>query len=163
MEAQAMQMRQPQQQQQYEEQAPQEIQGYEEQGYPIEEQQYPQQPQAQPQQQMQVPQQVQGQFYTAEQVAQMMQQQRQGLAKDNILMAKNVFSAENAQATGNNSILNAPNIMKGEMISSRNTVEVGQGPVSNVQGNSYTDINPMNGQPIIKRRVTERWATSEAL
>lgn len=59
-------------------------------------------------------------------------------------------------------ILKAPNIMRGELRNTQPRQPV-QGPdnvvkpVSNVQGDYYTDVDPLTGKPILRRRIRERW------
>lgn len=91
-----------------------------------------------------------------------------GKTDGSILDAPNLFSAAANQVNeGSMNILNAPNINKGEMQRRPDmrtqSVNVGERPTTNPHGNTYTDINLMNGKTILKRRITERFETGEAL
>lgn len=158
MQSQYAQQASPQQQQVYQQPQqqpmPQEVQQVQTQEYQAPQQmltqQYPSQYQ-QPQQ-----------MYTQEQVAQMIAKTKRGAVKESILNAKNVFSAEAQAQSNNKNILQAPNIMRGEMIDTAADVGPGQGPME-ISRNEYYDIDPMSGKPFLKRRIEEKWATGEAL
>lgn len=116
---------------------PQEQYPQQQQGYPP--QQYPQQPQQYPQ-----------------------QPQQTAARAGSILETPNIFSAQNNMQQRN--ILNAPSIMRGDLYSQPVAqVRVGAGPATNPAGNEYYDINPITGQPLMKRRVTEKWANGSAI
>ena len=62
-------------------------------------------------------------------------------------------------------ILNAPNIARGELRHGTQipTVRLSERPQANPQGEMYTQIDPMSGRTIIHRRISEKFATGEAL
>ena len=77
---------------------------------------------------------------------------------------------ETVASPRNDNILNAPNIMRGEMIRRPNQPEVNIAgrvtgptadeaprPVVNPHGDIYMDIDPMSGRPILRRRISEKW------
>lgn len=65
-------------------------------------------------------------------------------------------------------ILNAPNIMRGEMtkvqhgINEKPIITLSQRPVTNPHGSEFIEIDPASGRPMIKRRISEKWLTGEA-
>jgi len=67
--------------------------------------------------------------------------------------------------TGTN-ILQAPNVFKGEMVNQVRdipSVQMGERPQTNPQGEMYSQIDPMSGRQILHRRISEKFATGEAL
>lgn len=92
--------------------------------------------------------------------------------RDNILFAPQFLKGELKGAggdilneTGRPNILQAPNINLGQMrnLQPRNPVELGERPITNPMGNYFTTIDPITGNSIVQRRVTEKWMTGEAL
>jgi hypothetical protein len=67
------------------------------------------------------------------------------------------------------SILEAPKVFKGEMrnVTKSNPeeglVKMGDRPQTNPFGDEYLSINLMNGKGVLRRRVTEKFMTGEAL
>lgn len=94
--------------------------------------------------------------------------------KDNILMAPN-FSKGQLKNTGSNvltptgpQILDAPQVFKGEMRNVRNkknmpAVTLSERPQTNPYSDTYLEIEIGSGKPKIKRRITEKFMTGEAL
>ena len=92
--------------------------------------------------------------------------------RDNVLNAPSINQGQ-LQNTGGDilsdsgrpNILQAPNVNLGQMrnLSPRSPVEVGDRPISNPYGDTYTDIDPISGKPILRRRPSEKWMTGEAL
>jgi len=69
------------------------------------------------------------------------------------------------QAQGN--ILNAPNIMRGELHNTGGgsdflNVDRLNKPITNPGGDYFTDVDPLTGNQILRRRPRERWATGES-
>jgi hypothetical protein len=66
-------------------------------------------------------------------------------------------------------ILNAPNIMRGEMtkvvsgINEKPIINLPQRPVTNPNGSEFIEIDPASGRPMVRRRITEKWMSGEAL
>lgn len=70
--------------------------------------------------------------------------------------------------SSSDNILNAPNIMRGEMtkvvsgINEKPIITTPQRPISNPHGQEFIDIDPASGKPMIRRRISEKWLTGEA-
>jgi len=104
------------------------------------------------------------------------QVQLQEQRSDNILTAPNFMKGELTNVGGQNSftytspdanILNAPNISMGQMRNVNETgdipaVRLSAKPITNPRGDQYVEIDLVSGQPILKTRKSERWATGEA-
>jgi hypothetical protein len=66
-------------------------------------------------------------------------------------------------------ILNAPNVMKGEMtkvvsgINEKPIITLPPRPISNPRGEVYAEPEPASGKMVLKRRISEKWMTGEAL
>lgn len=62
-------------------------------------------------------------------------------------------------------ILHAPNIARGELRNAGGfpSVRLGERPVTNPQGEVFTQIDPATGKPILQRRINEKFATGELL
>jgi len=73
-------------------------------------------------------------------------QERQGVESGNILHAPNVFRGELRNVGANTAVENVDKLNK---------------PNANLGGDYYTDVDPMSGRPILKRRIRERWLTNE--
>lgn len=83
------------------------------------------------------------------------------------------YQAQPSQPVDDN-ILHAPSIGRGELrkpvaINTNAQVRMmdvasrlGPRPIGNPQGDQYTDIDPVSGQPIYRKRLSEKWATGEA-
>jgi len=113
---------------------------------------------------------VQPQFKDMRQVA-----QYQAQVQDNVLNAPivqrgdmvgtgtNVFTYTSPEAN----ILNAPNITMGQMRNINNEKEVpsvrlSEKPIPNPYGDQYTEIDPMSGKVVLKKRISEKFMTGEA-
>lgn len=62
-------------------------------------------------------------------------------------------------------ILNAPNVARGELrgVGEVSVVKLGERPQTNPRGELFTQIDPVTGKSIVHRRITEKFATGEAL
>jgi len=133
--------------------APQELEAPEEYGeYVSEEVEQPQPTQLTPQQIQQLKQ-IQ---LARQQQAQQVQRQPQRV------------SSQTAGGPVQDHILNAPSIARGELSQSQSgksipTVHLSERPQTNPSGEYYTNIDPMTGKQIMQRRVSEKFATGEAL
>lgn len=102
--------------------------------------------------------------------------QLQEQLNDNILKAPNFMKGE-LKATGGNiltptgpQILDAPQVLKGQMrtLNRQNPqefseVKLSQRPQTNPMGSEFLDIELGSGKPVIRRRITEKFMTGEAL
>jgi hypothetical protein len=95
---------------------------------------------------------------------------------DLITNAPQIFKGEMESSSQNpmtytppeQNVLNSPNINMGQMrnVDSRGevpSVSLSQKPIPNARGNEYMEINPINGQPVLRRRPSEKFMTGEAL
>jgi hypothetical protein len=95
---------------------------------------------------------------------------------DNPLNAPNFMKGELTNVGGPNSmtytspennVLNAPNVNLGQMrnvgsYGEQPAVRLSERPVTNPRGDQYTEIDPVSGKVMLKRRISEKWATGEA-
>lgn len=95
---------------------------------------------------------------------------------DNPLKAPNFMKGELTNVGGQNSmtytnpennILNAPNVNMGQMrnvgsINEKPAVTLSERPVTNPHGDQFTEIDPVSGKVMLKRRISEKWMTGEA-
>lgn len=100
--------------------------------------------------------------------------QRIAQQKDNILLAPNILKNE-LKATGGSlltptgpQILQAPQIMKGQMRTLDKSkdipsVRLGERPQTAPFSDTYLDIEIGSNKPVVRRRITEKWMTGEAL
>lgn len=106
--------------------------------------------------------------YEAIRRAQMVEQQN-----DNILKAPQFMKGE-LKATGGNiltpngpNILDAPNINRGEMRNvgqeEKPAVKLSARPQTNPYGEYYIEIDPVSGKELLRKRISEKWLTGEAL
>jgi hypothetical protein len=111
--------------------------------------------------------------YTSEELkmAQELAQQQ-----DNILNAPSFMKGE-LKATGGSlltstgpQIMDAPNAFKGQLrnlqrgaSASVGEVKLGERPQTNPYSDTYLDIELGSNKPVLKKRITEKWATGEAL
>lgn len=72
-----------------------------------------------------------------------------------------------SRPAGDGNILNAPNIMKGEMMRQNTDGYAFRGPdqtsrpVTNPMGDYYIEVEPASGRQILRRRIRERWLSGE--
>lgn len=92
--------------------------------------------------------------------------------RDSILLAPQFLKGELKNAggdilsdSGRPNILQAPNINLGQMrnLQARNPVELGERPITNPSGNYFTTIDPITGNPILQRRISEKWLDGRAI
>jgi hypothetical protein len=95
---------------------------------------------------------------------------------DNTLNAPNFMKGELTNVGGQNSmtytspennILNAPNVNLGQMrnvgsSSEKPAVTLSERPITNPHGEQYTEIDPVSGKVMLKKRISEKWMTGEA-
>ena len=82
------------------------------------------------------------------------------LSQSQVAPPSNIFQESQGQDSGN--ILHAPNVFRGEL---RNVgmndavpdVDRLHKPIANVDGDYYTDVDPMSGRPLLRKRIRERW------
>ena len=112
--------------------------------------------------------------YTRAQPNEIREAQHAAQSKDQILNAPNFMKGELKAAGGGiltatgPQIMDAPNVFKGEM---RNVYQSGdvpavrlsERPQTNPYGNEYLEIEIGSGKPVIRKRITEKWMTGEAL
>lgn len=103
------------------------------------------------------------------------ERQRQMQEQDNILKAPQFMKGEltnvgdGASMTytpAEENILNAPNFSQGEMRNvdgDRPSVELGPKPQSNPLGDYYTDIDPVSGKELLRKRTSEKWLDGRAI
>jgi len=77
-------------------------------------------------------------------------------------------SSQTAGGPVQDHILNAPNIARGELRANQSgksisSTHLGERPQVNPRGEYYTNIDPMTGKQIMQKRVSEKFATGEAL
>jgi len=112
--------------------------------------------------------------YTRALPSEIKQAQQQAQQRDNILKAPNFMRGE-LKATGGSiltpigpSILEAPRVFSGEMRNVTSTqnkpvVKLGERPQTNPYGSEWLDVEIGSGKPVIRKRISEKWATGEAL
>jgi len=96
------------------------------------------------------------QYQLARQRYQQVQQQRQPIRRPSQMVGGPI---------GTN-ILQAPNVFKGEMMNQVGnipSVQLGERPQTNPRGEMYIQIDPMSGKQVLHRRISEKFATGEAL
>lgn len=102
-----------------------------------------------------------------ERLIQLQMQQR-----DNILLAPQFLKGE-LKSTGGDilsekgrpNILQAPNAFLGQLrnLQPRDPVMLGERPITNPYGDTFTTIDPITGNAILQKRVREKWITGEAI
>lgn len=102
----------------------------------------------------------------------MAQAQIQAQRNDNIMNAPRFMQGELKNTGGSilttkpgDDILHAPDIMKGQLrnIKPSATTKLGPRPQTLPQYEQYIEIDPISNRQVIKRRLSEKWATGEAL
>jgi len=98
--------------------------------------------------------------------------QMQAQRNDNIMNAPRFMQGELKNTGGSilttkpgDDILHAPDIMKGQLrnIKAVPTTKLGPRPQTLPQYEQYIEIDPITNRQVIKRRLSEKWATGEAL
>jgi len=112
--------------------------------------------------------QVQGNSYEEQiKARQRYEQQHDNVLNVEKIQAPNIMKGEMVGQAPEDNILNAPNINEGGMRNVQGEkvegVELGDRPQTNPHGDEYLEIEPGSGKAYIKRRITEKWATGEAL
>ncbi len=84
----------------------------------------------------------------------------QGVPRENL-----DFSRRGILTPQGGSILSAPNIARGELrgVGEVSVVTLGDRPQTNPRGELFTQIDPVTGRSIVHRRISEKFATGEAL
>ncbi len=107
------------------------------------------------------------QQFTPEQIrqiqAQRAQQPQQQSRQQGVAMGNLDFSTSSI-LTPQSNILNAPKINRGELtnVGEVPSVRLGERPQTNPMGDVFTDIDPVTGNTIVRRRISEKFATGEA-
>ena len=105
---------------------------------------------------------------TPEQIQQIRQMQQIQAAQQSAQQSAQQVQQRPSQMVGGpigTNILQAPNVFKGELrdVGGKDLIELGEKPQANPSGEYYTNIDPISGRPVIHRRVSEKFATGEAL
>lgn len=120
----------------------------------------PQQFEAEPRQLQPSPDQIRQQIQQARVLQSQQQIQQQRVAKGDL-----DFGRGGIQDSSGGNILNAPNVAKGELrnVGEVPSVRLGDRPQTNPQGELFTQVDPITGRTLVRRRISEKFATGEAL
>jgi len=98
--------------------------------------------------------------------------QMQAQRNDNIMNAPRFMQGELKNTGGSilttkpgDDILHAPDVMKGQLrnLKATPTTKLGPRPQTLPQYEQYIEIDPISNRQVVKRRLSEKWATGEAL